>query len=218
MKFCKKYQISLAIILALFIIILLQSPAQASFMVGGECLKSGDCSVCDLIQVVINVGTFIFAIVGAIALLFLVIGGFFMLISAGESAKIAKGKKIMVNSIIGLLITLSAYSFVVLFVGIYTSGFTWEASLKCSVPAPALPGAPCIGAKKPANAGQCCGKTADTINPFTCTEGQSGAIYRCCDCGHTQATTGWKCKAGSLGAGEIAGHCGTNDSVFCAAP
>jgi hypothetical protein len=97
------------------------------------CAETGRCSVCDLLQVAINFGKYLFGIVGALVLLYFVYGGFMWLTSGGASEKIKKGKDILINSVIGLIIVFFAYGGVLFIVNAVTGGgFKWEANLQCA--------------------------------------------------------------------------------------
>lgn len=73
------------------------------------CGNTGRCSLCDIMQLVANVGNFISRIVGALLLLFYVYGGFCYILSHGDAAWIEKGKKAIKTSTIGLVIVMVAY-------------------------------------------------------------------------------------------------------------
>jgi len=59
------------------------------------------------IELAINIGAYLFTFIGALALLVFVYGGFKMIISAGDSAKIKEGKDAMVAAVIGIVIAFS---------------------------------------------------------------------------------------------------------------
>jgi hypothetical protein len=85
-------------------------------------------------QLVINFGKFLLGIVGSLALLMFVYGGFTWLTSGGESGKIDAGKKILINSVIGVAITFFAWVIVAFVVSTLTAGnpgFKWDATLSC---------------------------------------------------------------------------------------
>ncbi len=63
-------------------------------------------SLPDLIQFVINI---ILSITALIALLFLIIGGFWYITSAGNEETAEKGKNTVINAIIGLVIIALSY-------------------------------------------------------------------------------------------------------------
>ena len=81
------------------------------FMAGisQACGNSGTCQLTDILTVFVNVGNFILGIIGAVVLLMYVIGGLFMLTSAGDSGRVTKGKEYIKKSTIGLLIVMFAY-------------------------------------------------------------------------------------------------------------
>jgi len=57
----------------------------------------------------INVARYAFGIVGALALLMFIYGGFTLIISRGNSEKVKKGGEIMVAAVIGLVVVFGAY-------------------------------------------------------------------------------------------------------------
>jgi|GEM_PF-348262 hypothetical protein len=71
--------------------------------------SSGNYTLNDIMTIVINVSGWILGIVGSLALLMFVYGGFMFLISAGSSDKIGQAQKILVAAVIGLIIVFSSY-------------------------------------------------------------------------------------------------------------
>lgn len=67
------------------------------------------CSASELTLKIIN---YIIAFSGTITILFLIIGGFMYLTSAGNEEATEKGKKILVNSVIGLVIIIMSFAIV----------------------------------------------------------------------------------------------------------
>ena len=120
----------LVIALACFSFLFILAPAVHAQFVLPECTKSGYCTLCDILQVVINFGKFLLGIVGSLALLMFVYGGFMWLTSGGESGKIDAGKKILVNSVIGIGITFFAWVVVSFVVTTLTASSGWDWSLK----------------------------------------------------------------------------------------
>ncbi len=78
--------------------------------------KPGDNPACDdvgiFIELAINIGAYMFTFIGALALLVFVYGGFKMIISAGDSAKIKEGKDAMIAAVIGIAIAFSGVAIV----------------------------------------------------------------------------------------------------------
>lgn len=71
--------------------------------------KTGNYSLDDIMTTVISISGWILGIIGSLALLMFVYGGFMFLISAGSSDKIGQAKKIIIAAVIGLIIVFSSY-------------------------------------------------------------------------------------------------------------
>jgi len=67
------------------------------------------CEACHLVQLANNVLTFLIQLAVLISGIVFAIGGFNWVTSGGSSGKIEKGKKMMTNAIIGVIITLAAW-------------------------------------------------------------------------------------------------------------
>ncbi|MDD5043835.1 MAG: pilin [Patescibacteria group bacterium] len=78
----------------------------------GDCLCCGNCSLDDFLLIGKAVYNLILGVVGSLMLLMFIIGGFYLLTSAGSSEKIEKGKKYLVNAVIGGIIVFGAFSLV----------------------------------------------------------------------------------------------------------
>ena len=124
MKKITKYSILIIVALNIFVPIY-AAQAQASWQqIFPQCIqdqmnaKSGVAFTkeCDdigvFIQLAINVGAYLFTFIGALALLVFVYGGFKMIISAGDTAKIKEGKDAMVAAVIGIVIAFSGVAIV----------------------------------------------------------------------------------------------------------
>jgi len=110
----------------------------------GACLQCGNCTICDIVNVGLNIGKFLIGIIGSIIFVYFIYGGIWLLISGGDANKIAKGKNIIINSVIGLAIIMFAYFFVFFIVFALTGGDInvenlVTPQLKCQ-PAPTCPG------------------------------------------------------------------------------
>lgn len=117
-------------ILFLLSLILIPQIGQAAIL--PPCVANGDCKVCNIIDVAINIGLFLLAVSGAITLFFIIYGGFMWLISGGSPERVTKGKNILINAAIGLTIAFTAYLMVVIFVALVTNNWQWQASLSCT--------------------------------------------------------------------------------------
>lgn len=74
------------------------------------CAFSGTCrNVNDLVQLIVNFGAGMFAIIGSFAFAFFVYGGFTIVTSFGNAERVKKGKDIMVAAVVGMIIAISAY-------------------------------------------------------------------------------------------------------------
>lgn len=98
--------------------------AQTSLLGNIKCIESGNCNLNDILQVAVNASQILLELSGAVALLFFVYGGITFLISGGSSEKVAKGKQIIVNSVIGLVIIFT--SFVIINFAMDALGFVRE--------------------------------------------------------------------------------------------
>lgn len=73
------------------------------------CGNAGDCTLEDIMTVIVNIGNFVVGIIGAVVLGMYVVGGFYFLASAGEPERVKKGKTFLKTSTIGLLIVMFSY-------------------------------------------------------------------------------------------------------------
>ncbi len=74
------------------------------------CGNLGDCTLADIMMVFNNVGNYILSIIGGIVLLMYVVGGFYMMSSAGNPERVKTGKKYITISTVGLLIVMFAWT------------------------------------------------------------------------------------------------------------
>ncbi len=105
------------LILLFVVIILVASPAlpvsaQQVPFIPADCTDSDEketpCGLDDLIQVFINFGMILLGLTGSLALFFFIYGGYVWLTSGGSPERITKGKNIIVQSLIGILIVFGA--------------------------------------------------------------------------------------------------------------
>ncbi|HTW96761.1 MAG TPA: pilin [Candidatus Methylomirabilis sp.] len=73
---------------------------------GGNC---GNYTLDDFVALAITIAKWILGVVGAVALLFLVYGGFTLILSGGNEDRVRQGKEILTGAIIGLIIVFTAY-------------------------------------------------------------------------------------------------------------
>lgn len=67
-----------------------------------------------VLGLIMSIATWLTFIAAGVAVLFLVIGGYYYIMDNGEEEKSAKGKKIVINASIGLAVAILAYSIVIL--------------------------------------------------------------------------------------------------------
>lgn len=172
----KQLKLSLILLCTFALLALLAPTVQAAESILPDCVTEGYCTLCDVMELVINFGKFLLGIVGSLALLMFVYGGFTWLTSGGESGKIDAGKKILINSVIGIAITFFAYIIVVFVVNALTasSGWKWDAKLTCTPLAPLEPpkvedrGGPGGGETQGKKLGETCAKTNECETTLYC--------------------------------------------------
>jgi hypothetical protein len=72
----------------------------------------GDYTLNDFIQLAVNISKWLLGITGSLALLAFIYGGVVFLISAGNTEMVAKGKKIIIGAVIGLVIVFASYTII----------------------------------------------------------------------------------------------------------
>ncbi len=86
------------------------------------CRDTGSCTLDDILQVVVNVGTLILAISGSIFVLIMVYGGMTWILSQGKADMVTKGKGAMVAAFIGLAIIFGSYVAITLVISVLRQG------------------------------------------------------------------------------------------------
>lgn len=76
------------------------------------CTASGNCSLCDFLVTFSNIANYMLTALGSCALLLFVYGGITWLTASGSMERVKKGKDILVNTIIGLIIVLSSWQII----------------------------------------------------------------------------------------------------------
>lgn len=98
----------------------------------GNC--RGECDICSFFQMLVNIYKFIvFDIATPLAIIALIVGGVFMMISAGNPNLMGTGKKILYAAIIGLFLVFASYLIIDFILN--TIGYTQDWSsleLNCS--------------------------------------------------------------------------------------
>lgn len=109
-------------------------PAHAQSLWAGmeDCRAKGDCSLSDFARLAVNVSDIILGIVGSLALLMLVYGGFTWVLSGGSSEAVQKGKDIVRNAVIGLVVVFSSWMIVSLVVRAFVCSGEDANSAQCT--------------------------------------------------------------------------------------
>ncbi len=68
------------------------------------------CTVKDFFQMLFNLTEWFLAILGSAAFLLFFYGGFLFVISFGDPGKVKKGQAIMLNTVLGIIVILGAYT------------------------------------------------------------------------------------------------------------
>jgi hypothetical protein len=86
------------------------APSMVGQKILPACALDGSCrSLNDLIQVGINLGDLIFSVIGSLAFVMFVYGGFMIILSMGNAERVKKGQQILVAAVIGMAIAFGAY-------------------------------------------------------------------------------------------------------------
>ncbi|HMB17606.1 MAG TPA: hypothetical protein VKO61_01710 [Candidatus Paceibacterota bacterium] len=78
---------------------------------GVTCNQQGEgpCDFCDMIKVISNIVNFLTRLAYIVAAAAIVAGGIMMMISGGNEKRFSKGKSLITNAVIGVVITLTAW-------------------------------------------------------------------------------------------------------------
>lgn len=148
--------------------------ARALNIIPPDCLDktASNCGLDDLAQLFVNLYSIGIVYAGAVALLFLIIGGFVMLTSQGRQDRVDLGKRIIADTIIGIVIIMTAY-FVVNIIQTQILGVTDEEYLLTA-------GNDCQGKPDGTRCSLLTGSGSDTRyqNVFACVSGQC-AVTMC---------------------------------------
>lgn len=77
--------------------------------VNEDCIEKGNCDLCDVLRVIININNFLIGLLGVLVLVMIIYSGFTFLISGGNPETVKKAKGILTGAIIGLIIALAAW-------------------------------------------------------------------------------------------------------------
>ncbi len=92
----------------------------------GTNYDTGNYELNDLLQLGVNVTKIILGVVGSLALLMFIYGGFMMLISSGNTEKVTKAKGIIMAAVVGLVIVFASYTIVQFVMEALGVAWTWN--------------------------------------------------------------------------------------------
>ncbi len=103
--------ITIALLLPLSLPATAQTDSQPVTFVDTSASKydEGNYNLDDMVMIMVRASSWILGIVGSLALLMFIYGGFMFLISAGSSEKIGKAKTILIAAVVGLAIVFGSY-------------------------------------------------------------------------------------------------------------
>jgi type IV secretory pathway VirB2 component (pilin) len=107
--FCKKRTVILASSIFVAVLFLFAWAAGAQVDVGLDSANPG-LGEADLETIIVNIVKVALGFLGLLAVIFIMYGGFTWMLAGGNQDKVAKGRKILINAVIGLVIILSAYA------------------------------------------------------------------------------------------------------------
>jgi len=87
--------------------------------VGGGCTGSGNCTFCDILRVIHNVGRFIFTSTAGIAFILFMWAGAGLIFNWGSTEMVAANKKLIFHTLLAIVIILAAYTIVNLIINLF---------------------------------------------------------------------------------------------------
>lgn len=88
---------------------------------GGQ-TSADSCTIWDMLRVVVNITKIILALLGSAAFAMFVYGGLVWLMAAGNQERVNKGRQIITNAALGILVVLVSYTAINLLVSAMTAG------------------------------------------------------------------------------------------------
>ncbi|MFA6130818.1 MAG: hypothetical protein WC730_00955 [Patescibacteria group bacterium] len=86
------------------------------------CRDTGECTLDDLLQVVVNISVFLLGISGTAVLCVFIYGGFLWITAQGKPEAIKTGQKAIVGAVIGIVIIFSSYAIIAFVVSVLKTG------------------------------------------------------------------------------------------------
>ncbi|GEM_PF-3827845 len=85
-----------------------------------ECIDKGKCSICEMVQVGVNIGNYILAIAGAAAFFFVAWGAFGFVTARGDEEHIKEAKTTIWNALAGVVLVLIGWQIVAVILVVLT--------------------------------------------------------------------------------------------------
>jgi hypothetical protein len=92
-----------------------------------KCGVSRDCTICDIFILIRDIFNFALGLLAALAVVSIVIGGVYVLTSAGNPGRVSEGYGIITNAVIGILLVISSFllfSFLLVALGFQQTNFS----------------------------------------------------------------------------------------------
>ncbi len=140
--------------------------------ISDDCGNQGNCSLEDIMVVIVDLGQFVLGLVGVLVLLMYVMGGFWILSSHGNKTWVDKGHSYISVSTIGLLIVMLAYIGINLLLKTLAPNYSEGFLSACVAPANAT-------AEHPPNDGEKCNTVKMKTKDATGKEKEETVIYTC---------------------------------------
>lgn len=92
-----------------------------------KCGTNRDCTICDIFILIRDIFNFALGLLATLAVVSIVIGGVYIVTSAGDSGRAREGYSIITNAVVGLLLVMSSFlffSFVLVSLGFQSANFS----------------------------------------------------------------------------------------------
>ena len=159
----------------------------AGFLDNLACISDGDCQLDDVVLGVVYLIRLMLGGMGAVALVYFVIGGLQWLTSGGSPEKVKKGRDIITNTIFALVVAFSSYIILDFFVNNLLGVKEGYSGIKSEE---------ITGCTDPRSEGMACGLPEINMVCYT-TQGENGAKRECKDQCYVYSQTTkepWECQ------------------------
>ena len=95
-------------VLSMFVLMIVK-PAHGAGLVPCGGPGEPECNLCLFVQMIVNIIQWLWAFVAVLAMVFIIVGGFMYIFSAGNPELMARAKNVLTWAIVGFVITLCAW-------------------------------------------------------------------------------------------------------------